>query len=73
MVYDLLAKSATTELTEEDTNAIDHYLGITGIDQWFLDVTKQKEDEHRRLHKQREGAEQQKKSREALHRKMKAG
>ena len=70
MVCDLLAKSATAELTEEDTNAIDHYLGITGIDQWVLDVTKQKENEHRRLRKQREEADQQKRNQEALHRKI---
>ena len=70
MVYELLAKSALTELTDFEVDAVDHYLEIAGIDQWALDFTKQKEEdeeeEERRLRKQR-GIR-----RDDLHRKVKA-
>ena len=56
------------ELTDAEAVAIDHYLGIAGIGQGMLEVTRQREEEAKHLQRRRDEAIR----RDELTRKVKA-
>ena len=73
MAYSLLTKAATTTtLTLDDSDALDHYLSIPGIDVWVKRVTAMKQKEAEKLQKQRDEAIQSRKQQQELDRKLKA-
>ena len=74
LAYELLLKAATTaELTDDESDALDHYLGIPGIETWVKRVTAMKKKEAEELKRQRDEALQMKKQQQELDRKLKAG
>ena len=71
-VYELFQKASTTGFSDDEADDLDHYLGIPGIDQWVIQVKRQKELEEQKLRQERENALEQRRKTTELNKKVKA-